>query len=154
MRFKDLHYGASALVLPNAWDIPSALMFVEAGFTAIGTISLGVFASHGHVDGSRAVRELTQKFATRLSALQCFVSVDIEDGFADSATEVAYFVESLAVDGINIEDSTDGRLTNPDLHAAKVAKGVREGHHSSTATSYSRIQELVRRYNRATGTST
>lgn len=121
MSFRDFHHGASALVLPNAWDIPSALMFLDAGFTAIGTTSLGLAVSHGHVDGSRAVREFTQRLARQLSTLQCCVSVDIEDGFAESATDVADYVEGLEVDGINIEDSTDGRLIDPVLHAAKVA---------------------------------
>lgn len=121
MSFKELHYGATPLVLPNAWDIPSALMFLDAGFTAIGTTSLGLAVSHGHVDGSRAVRELTQRLAKQLTTLQCSVSVDIEDGFADSAAAVADYVEGLAVAGINIEDSTNGRLVDPALHAAKVA---------------------------------
>jgi 2-methylisocitrate lyase-like PEP mutase family enzyme len=121
MSFKDLHQGAVPLVLPNAWDLPSALMFLDAGFTAIGTISLGLAASHGHTDGSRAVRELAQKLTQELSTLQCFVSVDIEDGFADVADDVARYVEGLAADGINIEDSTNGQLVAPAMHAAKVA---------------------------------
>ena len=121
MSFRDLHHGASPLVLPNAWDIASALMFLDAGFPAIGTTSLGLAASHGVVDGSRAVREPTRRLARELSALPCCVSVDIEDGFSHSPTEVADYVAGLGVDGINIEDSTDGRLIDPALHAAKVA---------------------------------
>jgi 2-methylisocitrate lyase-like PEP mutase family enzyme len=40
--FSELHGGSSPLVLPNAWDVPSALAFVDAGFAAVGTTSLGV----------------------------------------------------------------------------------------------------------------
>ena len=45
MTFRDLHDGALPLLLPNAWDVASALAFAEAGFHAIGTTSFGVAAS-------------------------------------------------------------------------------------------------------------
>jgi 2-methylisocitrate lyase-like PEP mutase family enzyme len=32
-------------VLPNAWDVPSALAYLEDGFTAVGTTSFGVASS-------------------------------------------------------------------------------------------------------------
>jgi 2-methylisocitrate lyase-like PEP mutase family enzyme len=39
--FRDLHYGDAPLLLPNAWDVGSALAFATAGFAAIGTTSFG-----------------------------------------------------------------------------------------------------------------
>jgi 2-methylisocitrate lyase-like PEP mutase family enzyme len=47
MTFRDLHHGELPLLLPNAWDVPSALAFAGAGFPAVGTTSFGVAASHG-----------------------------------------------------------------------------------------------------------
>jgi 2-methylisocitrate lyase-like PEP mutase family enzyme len=44
--FSRLHDGPLPLLLPNAWDVPSALAFVADGHTAIGTTSFGV-ASEG-----------------------------------------------------------------------------------------------------------
>ena len=37
MTFKDLHYGEVPLLLPNAWDVPSALALQACGFTADST---------------------------------------------------------------------------------------------------------------------
>lgn len=122
MNFTELHHGDSPLILPNAWDVASALMFLDAGFLAIGTTSLGLAAGAGHIDGSRAVRELTRALAHALSPLPCPISVDLEDGFDESPHAVADFVQSLGVDGINIEDSTSGQLVHADIHTAKIAQ--------------------------------
>lgn len=119
--FADLHHGSSPLVLPNCWDVGSALLFREAGFTAIGTTSLGLAAGQGIIDGSRAVRDLTHRLVQQISGLGFHVSVDIEDGFSESPSAVADHVQLLGASGVNIEDSTAGQLIDPASHAAKVA---------------------------------
>ena len=124
--FSELHGGSSPLVLPNAWDVPSALAFVDAGFAAVGTTSLGVASGLGRPDGGRSTREANLALARALASLPVHVSVDIEDGYDDDAGVVAGYVAELAagganVSGINIEDSTDELLIPPDGHAAKVA---------------------------------
>ena len=58
--------------------------------------------------------------AAALRPLDCYVSVDIEDGYADDPDQVADYVARLPVDGINIEDSTAEKLIDPQRHAAKV----------------------------------
>lgn len=121
MTFADLHRGQSALLLPNAWDIASALAFLDAGYEAIGTTSLGVAASQGLVDASGASRDQTRALAHSLRVLPCHVSVDIEDGFDSDPDRVAAYVEDLGVDGVNVEDSTHGELVESAAHAAKVA---------------------------------
>jgi 2-methylisocitrate lyase-like PEP mutase family enzyme len=121
MTFHDLHHQDSPLVLPNAWDVPSALAYLADGFTAIGTTSFGVSSSRGHHDGGRATREANLALAAALAPLSCYVSVDIEDGYSDDPEAVAQYVAQLPVDGINIEDSTDEKLVHPDLAAAKIA---------------------------------
>jgi 2-methylisocitrate lyase-like PEP mutase family enzyme len=121
MSFHDLHHRESPLVLPNAWDVASALGYLEAGFPAIGTTSFGIAAGVGHPDGDRSSRDATRALARRLAALPCHVSVDVEDGYADEPEEVADYVAALGVAGINLEDSTAGRLVDPAVHAAKVA---------------------------------
>ncbi|WP_322778748.1 isocitrate lyase/phosphoenolpyruvate mutase family protein [Frankia sp. Cas4] len=121
MTFADLHRAGDPLILPNAWDAASAAALLVAGFPAIGTTSLGLAAQHGLTDASRAIPELTRRLARRLRALPCPVSIDIEDGFADDPAAVADYAASLGVDGINIEDTTRGRLVASDAHAAKIA---------------------------------
>lgn len=121
MTFRDLHQGRAPLLLPNAWDAPSALAFLEAGFKAIGTTSFGVASSLGLPDGSRSTRERNLSLARELARLPCHISIDIEDGYTDGPDEVAEYVAQLDVAGINIEDSTAERLISPPAHAAKVA---------------------------------
>lgn len=121
MSFRDLHAGPRPLVLPNAWDVASALAFVEAGFPAIGTTSFGVAAASGEPDGGRSTAEANRRLAHLLSRLPVYVSIDIEDGYSDDPGEVAAYVASLGVDGVNLEDSTAERLIDPDLHAAKIS---------------------------------
>jgi 2-methylisocitrate lyase-like PEP mutase family enzyme len=119
--FAELHQQELPLLLPNAWDVPSALAFVAAGFKAVGTTSFGVASALGRPDGSRATRDANVALAGALSMLDCHVSMDIEDGYADDPAEVAGYVAALPVAGVNIEDSTAELLVPPDAHAAKLA---------------------------------
>jgi 2-methylisocitrate lyase-like PEP mutase family enzyme len=120
MTFRDLHHGDFPLLLPNAWDVASAIAFADAGFPAIGTTSFGVAAAYGHADGARLIRDANLELARSLTALPVHISVDIEDGYDDDPARVADYVAELGVAGINIEDSTGGRLIAPEAHAAKV----------------------------------
>jgi 2-methylisocitrate lyase-like PEP mutase family enzyme len=122
--FADLHHRTLPLLLPNAWDVPSALALLAAGHPAIGTTSQGVASSLGHPDASRATRQANLALARALVRLPVPVSVDIEDGYDDDPAAVAAYVAELAalgVAGVNLEDSGEGRLLDPAVHAAKVA---------------------------------
>ena len=119
--FAELHHRDLPLLLPNAWDVPSALALVAAGFEAVGTTSLGVASSLGRPDGARATRDANTALARALSTLDCHISMDVEDGYADDPEEVAGYVAALPVAGVNIEDSTAERLVPPAAYAAKVA---------------------------------
>jgi 2-methylisocitrate lyase-like PEP mutase family enzyme len=118
--FAELHTGPLPLLLPNAWDLPSALAFAAEGFPAIGTTSFGVASSLGRPDGGRSTREANLRLAEQLRPLPVFVSVDIEDGYSDDPGEVAAYVSRLGADGVNIEDSTAEQLVDPADFAAKV----------------------------------
>lgn len=120
MSFHALHYGPRPLVLPNAWDVPSALALLAAGFPALGTTSFGVAASHGTPDGGRSTAAFNLTLATALRPLECQLSVDVEDGYSDDPDEVAAYVSRLPADGVNLEDSTAETLIDPDLHASKI----------------------------------
>ncbi|KIF66748.1 hypothetical protein HY68_33140 [Streptomyces sp. AcH 505] len=125
MTFRDLHHHDTPLVLPNAWDLPSALAFVAAGFRAVGTTSFGVAQSHGRPDGERSTKDANLALARELAGIAdagraVYVTMDIEDGYADLPRDVADYTARLDVAGINIEDSTAERLIAPELHADKV----------------------------------
>jgi 2-methylisocitrate lyase-like PEP mutase family enzyme len=121
MTFHDLHHGDAPLVLPNAWDVGSALAFIDAGFEAVGTTSFGVGATAGQPDGDRASKDSTVALVHAIRGLPVYVTADIEDGYADDPDTVAGFVADLGAAGINIEDSREGALIDPERHAAKIA---------------------------------
>jgi 2-methylisocitrate lyase-like PEP mutase family enzyme len=118
--FHDLHHGPHPLLLPNAWDVGSALAFVDAGFPAVGTTSFGVGAALGRADGGRATRDATRELVGRLAHLSVPVSADVEDGYDDDPDAVAAYVAGLPVAGINIEDSIEGALVPPARLVAKI----------------------------------
>lgn len=123
--FRGLHHRpGEPLLLPNAWDHASAAALVAAGFTAVGTTSLGVAAAAGLPDGTGRTRAETLRLARRIGGGPFLLSVDIEGGFSDDPGEVADFVAELAeagAVGVNLEDGrADGGLTPPRLHAAKI----------------------------------
>jgi 2-methylisocitrate lyase-like PEP mutase family enzyme len=120
MTFRELHHAELPLLLPNAWDVGSALAFVAAGFPAVGTTSFGVNASTGRPDAGGASKEATLALVERLRLLPVFVTADVEDGYSDDPGEVADLVAALGVDGVNLEDSAGGRLVDPAIPAAKI----------------------------------
>jgi 2-methylisocitrate lyase-like PEP mutase family enzyme len=121
MTFLDLHRGERPLLLPNAWDVASALAFLAAGYPAIGTTSFGVNAAAGHPDGDRSAKDATARLGAALAPLPAYISVDVEDGYDDDPDRVAAYVAGLGVAGVNIEDSTAESLVAPETHAAKIA---------------------------------
>jgi 2-methylisocitrate lyase-like PEP mutase family enzyme len=111
-------------VLPNAWDVGSALAFAGAGFLAVGTTSFGIAASAGLPDGDRSSKQATIALAATLCRLPVYITADIEDGYSDDPPEVADLVAELAavgVAGVNLEDSRSGHLVDAADVAAKIA---------------------------------
>jgi 2-methylisocitrate lyase-like PEP mutase family enzyme len=123
--FADLHHGDAPFLLPNAWDVASALLLADAGFPAVATTSLGVTAAAGLPDGAGAGRELTIALAGQLvPRLAVPLSVDLEGGYAEDPGDVAALCRELAdlgVAGINLEDGLDdGRLRTVEQHSAVI----------------------------------
>lgn len=121
--FTALHFGERPFLLPNAWDVASALLLADAGFAAIGTTSLGVTAAAGLLDGAGAGRELTLTLARRLVlVLPVPLTADLEGGYSEDPAAVADLAAELAnlgVAGINLEDGrADGVLRTSQAHAA------------------------------------
>ena len=114
--FHALHQGPDPLVLPNAWDVASAVALAAAGFAAVGTTSLGVAAAAGLPDAAGAARAETVALARAIAGLPVPVTVDVEAGFSDDPGEIGEFAAELAglgVAGINIEDGRVGNVLAP-----------------------------------------
>lgn len=127
--FAALHHGSAPFVLPNAWDVASAVLLADAGFPAVGTTSLGITAAAGLPDGAGHGRDLTTALARELvERLSVPLTVDLEGGYHDDPVRVADVVGELAglgVAGVNLEDGRrDGSLRAPAEHAAVVRAAV------------------------------
>lgn len=106
--FRAAHHQPRPLVLPNAWDVPSARVFEDAGFPAVATSSAGIMVSHGYRDGEEIPRrELFAAVARIAGKLSVPLSADVVSGFGRTPREVATTIR-LAVGagavGVNIED--------------------------------------------------
>jgi len=113
--FMDLHTRPGGVVMPNAWDAPSALILADAGFEAIGTSSAALAAVLGRLDGRHAVTrdEHLQHAAVMARVTGLPVNGDFEDGYGDTPDDVAQTVDAAVAHGlagIGIEDTS----ANPD----------------------------------------
>jgi 2-methylisocitrate lyase-like PEP mutase family enzyme len=109
LKFKELHNQTQPLIIGNVWNVQSAKVFEKLNFKAIGTSSAAIAHSLGYEDGEQMpfsdllfiVERVTKSVALPLS-------VDIEFGYGNTATEIAKNIitlVNLGVVGINIEDS-------------------------------------------------
>lgn len=122
--FAALHRPGQPFLLPNAWDVVSAALLVDAGFPAVGTTSLGVAASAGLPDAAGATQAQTLALARRLARLPALITVDIEAGFSDDPGQVAQLVAELhdyGVVGINIEDGRGDALAAVEVQTRLIA---------------------------------
>jgi len=106
--FRELHHGKRILILPNAWDVPSARIFENEGFPAVATSSAGLMVSLGYPDGEVIDRdELVSAIRRIVRVLSVPLSVDIVAGFGRTTKEVLVTVKAILKAGgvgINIED--------------------------------------------------
>jgi 2-methylisocitrate lyase-like PEP mutase family enzyme len=106
--FRELHHGRRILILPNAWDVPSARVFENEGFPAVATSSAGLMVSLGYPDGEVIGRDEFVSVVERIARVVSVpLSVDIVAGFGVTTQEVLTTVKAIlriGAIGINIED--------------------------------------------------
>jgi len=106
--FRRLHDRREVLVLPNAWDVPSARVFEDEGFPAVATSSAGMLVSLGYPDGEEIPHGEFNAAVERISrVLSVPLSVDVIGGFGDTPEGVVSSVRAViktGAVGINIED--------------------------------------------------
>jgi len=106
--FRGLHDMKRVLVLPNAWDVPSARVFEDEGFPAVATSSAGMLVSLGYPDGEGIPHgEFVAAVGRIARVLGIPLSADVVGGFGDTPEGVAKSVKAVidaGAVGINIED--------------------------------------------------
>ena len=130
MRFRALHQGPGAFVIPNPWDVGSARLLAGLGFQALATSSAASANAIGLKDG-RLTREQALGHARSIvNATDLPVSADLEKGFGDAPETVAETVRlagEAGLVGCTIEDSTgrpDAPLYEISLATERIAAAV------------------------------
>lgn len=112
--FHKLHE-SGCFVIPNPWDIGSALYLQSLGFKALASTSSGFAWSRGHADNAISRAMALTHLRELVAATNLPINADFESGFASDAAGVGESVR-LAVEtgvaGLSIEDST-GDAANP-----------------------------------------
>ena len=106
--FRRLHE-SGCFVIPNPWDVGSALLLEQLGFSALATTSAGFAWSLGRRDNGVALDEALAHFAAVAAAVNVPVNADFERAFATDPDEVAANVTracETGIAGLSVEDST------------------------------------------------
>ena len=111
LRFKALHEGKQAFVIPNPWDAGSAKLLASLGFEALATTSAGFAFSQGHIDSfSSDDRDTVLRNAAEIvQATRLPVSADLANGFGhtpEACAETIRLASQVGLVGGSIEDAT------------------------------------------------
>src|SRR5262245_1328130 len=108
-RFRDLHRGPGAFVIPNPWDAGSARVLAGLGYPALATSSGASAGVLGRRDGKVLRDEALAHARAIAEAADIPVSADLEKGFGDTpeaAAETIRLAASVGLVGASIEDAT------------------------------------------------
>jgi 2-methylisocitrate lyase-like PEP mutase family enzyme len=108
-RFRALHQGAGAFVIPNPWDAGSARILAGLGFQALATSSGASAGILGRRDGKVRREEALAQFRGIVDATDLPVAADLEKGFGDApavAAETIRLAAEVGLVGGSIEDAT------------------------------------------------
>src|SRR5436309_15565022 len=120
-KFHSLHE-SGCFVLPNPWDIGTAIYLERLGFKALATTSAGFAFSRSKPDGGVPRDEMLAHIGEIVEATALPVNADFHAGYANEPEDVAANVRlcvETGVAGLSIEDST-GR-SDCRLHEKKLA---------------------------------
>jgi 2-methylisocitrate lyase-like PEP mutase family enzyme len=106
--FRRLHE-SGCFVIPNPWDVGSAIALEKLGFSALATTSAGFAWTLGRRDYGATLDEALAHYAAIAAAVKVPVHADFERAFATDADEVATNVAlacQTGIAGLSLEDST------------------------------------------------
>src|ERR671922_1740450 len=87
-KFRTLHE-SRCFVLPNPWDIGTAIYLEHLGFEALATTSAGFAFSRGKPDGGVPRDEMLAHIREIAKATSLPVNADFQAGYGDEPEEVA-----------------------------------------------------------------
>lgn len=128
-RFRALHEGARAFVIPNPWDAGSARLLTSLGFEALATTSAGYAFSKGRQDSVAGLGrdEILANAAEIVGATDLPVSADLGNGFGaapETCAETIVLASRVGLVGGSIEDAT-GDPTAPIYALPQAVERVR-----------------------------
>src|SRR5471030_1336398 len=106
--FRKLHE-TGCFVLPNPYDVGSALALQHLGFKALASTSAGFAWTIGKADNRVTLEDVLAHLTALCAAVDLPVNADFEGGFAHKAEKVGINVAravKTGVAGLSIEDST------------------------------------------------
>jgi 2-methylisocitrate lyase-like PEP mutase family enzyme len=109
VRFRALHQGPGAFLIPNPWDAGSARILAGLGFQALATSSAASAGTLGRRDGRVSRDEALAMARAIVMATDLPVSADLENGFGDEPAATAETIALAAEAGLvggSIEDAT------------------------------------------------
>jgi len=107
-KFRAMHQ-SGCFVLPNPWDVGTAIYLEHLGFNALATTSAGFAFSRGKRDGGVPRDELLVHIREIVQATALPVNADFLNGFADTPEGVAANVKlcvGTGVAGLSVEDNS------------------------------------------------
>src|SRR5438128_6483578 len=123
--FRAMHE-SGCFVLPNPWDIGTAIYLQHLGFKALATTSAGFAFSRGKRDGGVPRDEMLAHIREIVEATTLPVNADFQSGYADEPEGVAGNVRlclATGVAGLSIEDNagrTDAPLYEKELAVDRI----------------------------------
>ncbi len=133
-RFRALHDGPGAFVIPNPWDVASAQILAGLGFKALATSSAASACALGRKDGELTRDQALAHARMIVEATDLPVSADLEKGFGDAPEVVAETIRLAAEAGLvgcTIEDATrnqDRPLYDFDFAVERIAAAAQAAH--------------------------
>jgi len=112
--FRKLHE-SGCFIIPNPWDVGSALYLQSLGFKALATTSSGLAWAQGRPDNGLPRERVLAHLREMVDTTDVPLNADFENGFAADAAAVGESVRlavATGVAGLSIEDST-GRAATP-----------------------------------------
>ena len=129
-RFRALHAQPGCFVIPNPWDVGSARILADMGFTCLATTSAGHAFSNGIPEGTAGRGMVLDHCRALVEAVSIPVSADLEKGFGDTPEAAAETIRAAAETGLagcSLEDHT-GDKHNPiypfELAVERIAAAV------------------------------
>ena len=120
MTFRELHAG-EPFVIPNPWDVGTAMLLESLGFKALATTSSGFAFTLGKPDGGATLDEVGAHVRLLTGKVGIPVSVDLENGYGPPGEAIARIADAGAAGG-SIEDWDGERLYGREEAAERIAE--------------------------------